>query len=69
MKTSPTSEKKWKTPKKLAFTNKGSLRGNTELLEHLQNTRVVQHDLVYIIGLSPRIANKAVFFGRNKVKL
>ena len=33
-----------------------------EPMEDLQEARVVQHDLVYIIGLSPRIASYTVIY-------
>lgn len=33
--------------------------------EDLENTRVLQQDLIYIIGLSPRIANKTVLLYKN----
>lgn len=36
------------------------LRENKELYEKLLEARVVQKELVYIIGLSPRIASKNV---------
>ncbi len=61
MKSPPETEKKWKTTKS-ASGRKLNLRGDKELVAKLQNTRVVQHDLVYIIGLSPRIATRAVFW-------
>ena len=52
--------KKWKTNKKSKPTKKMSIKHNKELYAKLQNARIVQRELVYIIGLSPRIANKAV---------
>jgi hypothetical protein len=60
MKVESEKAKKWKTTKKPPTIHKLNLKSNKELLSKLQNTRVVQRELVYIIGLSPRIANKAV---------
>ncbi len=59
MKIENDKSKKWKTTKKPPG-HKPLLRGNKEMLEHLQSARVVQRDLVYVIGLSPRIASKSV---------
>ena len=52
--------KKWKTMKKSMTPHKLGIKSNKELVAKLQNTRVVQRELVYVIGLSPHIANKAV---------
>jgi len=46
--------KKAPKPKKI------SIGKNYELKQRLANARVVQKDLLYVIGLSPRIANKDV---------
>ena len=48
------SKKPLTKPKKFSFKN------SKELQEKLTNARVVQHDLLYIIGLSPRIASRAI---------
>ena len=61
MKVESEKAKKWKTTKKPAPGHKLNIKSNKELFSKLQNTRVVQRELVYIIGLSPRIANKAVY--------
>jgi len=50
--------KSWK--KASGKTKKFSFKNNKELKEKLMNARVVQHDLIYIIGLSPRIATRPV---------
>jgi len=49
-----------KTLKKSFKPRKISISTNYELKQRLSNARVVQKDLLYVIGLSPRIANKAV---------
>jgi hypothetical protein len=49
-----------KPPKKTVKPKKTSISKNYELKERLTNARVVQKDLLYVIGLSPRIANKDV---------
>lgn len=54
MKKETNKQKYSPTPKRIFF-NK-----NKELKQRLINSRVVQKDLLYIIGLSPRISNKAV---------
>jgi hypothetical protein len=54
------SEKTKKSPAKKKATKKVNFKTNKELFEKLQSSRVVQRELVYIIGLSPRIANKTV---------
>jgi hypothetical protein len=46
--------------KKSSGVQKLNLKSNKELLAKLPNSRVVQRQLVYIIGLSPRLANKTV---------
>jgi hypothetical protein len=50
-----------KTVKKIKKPKKISIKNNKELQAQLMNARVVQRDLLYIIGLSPRIATKAVY--------
>lgn len=49
-----------KPQKKTAKLQKASISKNYELKQRLANARVVQKDLLYVIGLSPRIANKGV---------
>lgn len=46
--------------KKLPKPKKTSISKNYELKQRLANARVVQKDLLYVIGLSPRVANKEV---------
>ena len=41
---------------------KNLISDNWELKERLTNARIVQKDLLYVIGLSPKIANKTVLF-------
>jgi hypothetical protein len=55
---------KLKSKPKAAVTKtspKLNLKNNKESYEKFQNLRVVKRELVYIIGLSPRLANKTVF--------
>ncbi len=49
-----------KGSKKLAKPKKASIKNNKELQTELMNARVVQRDLLYIIGLSPRLASRVV---------
>lgn len=64
----PASITKQKTEKK-DKTKKKKQEDTTASRKHLQNVRVVQHSLVYVIGLSPAIAKEEVlrrneFFGQ-----
>ena len=52
--------KQGKSQKKASTVKKISFKHNKELQAKLMNARVVQKDLLYVIGLSPRIATKAV---------
>ena len=46
--------------KKGPANKKISFKHNKELQAKLLSARVVQNDLLYVIGLSPRVASKAV---------
>ena len=52
--------KQTKGQKKGTASKKISFKHNKELQAKLLNARVVQKELLYVIGLSPRIATKTV---------
>jgi len=60
MKSDQEKQKKSAKKKIVSPPAKLDLKNNKDELERLQNTRVVIRELVYIIGLSPRLANKTV---------
>jgi len=46
---------------KFANINPIEITTNKAIIDIFQNLRVIQNELVYIIGLSPKIADKAVY--------
>jgi len=49
---------------KLTHVKNSEVHANKNLKEALKNLRVIQNELLYVIGLSPRLTEKNVFINR-----